>query len=603
MAAQPTPSTLQNLRDGLRLFGADYKKRLLLVAGVSVLASGVEIVGAGLVYALLSFVVGDAEGIELPLIGEVPLPGGSAGDSTLLILILVTGLFFAVRAVVQVGSRYIQARVAHNAGARLAGRLMSGYLAMPYTFHLDRSSSRLIRNAHNSVQELITHIFSPAATIIAESILAVGLLFVLLATSLEAALLAIAIVGTAALLLLRLVQPKLKEMGRRAHQLNQASLSLLQQSLHGIRDVKVLGQERAFVRMFSTAHRRLARIHYLRTMLAQLPGTLMETALIGFILAYLAVAVAAGTASQEAVSVLGLFAYAGLRTQPSLRRIIDSLNSIRYAAAPVEELKTDLEAIAWASEALGEAGSDAIPLRQELRFENVHYRYPGAAADALREVNLTINRGEVIGICGPTGGGKSTLVDLMVGLLQPTTGHVLVDGLDLRYHAPGWQRSLGVVPQMIFLLDDTLRRNIALGVADKDVDQHAVQEAVDLAQLREFVDSLPHGLDTMVGERGIRLSGGQRQRIAIARALYRRPSVLIFDEGTSALDNDTEARLIAALEGMRGDRTIILVTHRLTTVKSADRVVFVDAGRVAGVGTFESLQATNPRFREMALAG
>jgi ATP-binding cassette, subfamily B, bacterial PglK len=226
--------------------------------------------------------------------------------------------------------------------------------------------------------------------------------------------------------------------------------------------------------------------------------------------------------------------------------------------------------------------------------------WDGGAVRALRGVSLRIDRGEAIGICGPTGGGKTTLTDLLIGILDPTEGRVTVDGHDLADHRAEWFRKLGVVPQMVFLVDDTLRSNIALGVPDEAVDQEALEQAIVLAQLAEFVDELPDGLDTTIGERGVRVSGGQRQRIAIARALYRRPDVLVFDEGTSALDNTTESVLISSLERLRGDRTIILVAHRLSTVRNCDWIAYVESGRVAGVGTFSELEQESGGFRALA---
>jgi ATP-binding cassette, subfamily B, bacterial PglK len=231
---------------------------------------------------------------------------------------------------------------------------------------------------------------------------------------------------------------------------------------------------------------------------------------------------------------------------------------------------------------------------------DVSFRYEGTESDALSDVNLAIHRGEQIGICGPTGGGKSTLVDLISGLLAPTSGQVLVDGRDIESNMRGWQRNLGIVPQVVFLIDDTLRRNIALGIPDKEIDEEAIAQAVRLAQLDEFVSLLPKGLDTVVGERGVRVSGGERQRVAIARALYHQPEVLIFDEGTSALDNLTERELMLSLQKLRGAHTVLLVAHRLSTVRESDRVVFVRDGRIAGIDTFDGLMNSNTSFGQMA---
>jgi ATP-binding cassette, subfamily B, bacterial PglK len=342
----------------------------------------------------------------------------------------------------------------------------------------------------------------------------------------------------------------------------------------------------------------MARAKYLHAAATQLPPIVIETALLGFILLYFGLAIARGDQSQETLSILGLFGYVGLRLQPSLQLIVGGLNALKFAAAPLEDLHADLLAV----EALPETPRtpDPCPSGPVSCWRDVTFQYEETDRPALSGIDLTIRPGEQIGICGPTGGGKTTLVDVITGLLQPTSGTVTVDGADLREHDRAWQRNLGVVPQMVFLTDDTFRHNIAFGVPDDEIDQTALDEAIDSAQLREFVDSLPEGLETVVGERGVRISGGQRQRIAIARALYHRPSVLVFDEGTSALDNTTEALLMESIERLRGDHTIILIAHRLSTVRSSDRVVFIEAGRISGQGTYDELVAENAAFRQLA---
>jgi ATP-binding cassette, subfamily B, bacterial PglK len=406
------------------------------------------------------------------------------------------------------------------------------------------------------------------------------------------------VVGGAAVLLLLVIQPKLKRIGQTSHNEAKATLSALQQSLHGLRDVKLLGRERFFARQYGKSRLRMARAKYLHATASQLPPIVIETALLGFILIYFGLAIARGDQSQETLSILGLFGYVGLRLQPSLQLIVGGLNALKFSAAPLEDLHADLIAV----EAVPEVDQvpEPLPFRTALELRDVTFVYDDTEHPALSGVNLTIRPGEQIGICGPTGGGKTTLVDVITGLLQPTYGTVSVDGVDLHNYDRAWQRNLGVVPQMVFLTDDTLRRNVAFGVADMDVDHDALEEAIDSAQLRDFVASLPEGLETVVGERGVRISGGQRQRIAIARALYHRPSVLVFDEGTSALDNTTESLVMESIERLRGDHTVILIAHRLSTVRRSDRVVFIEGGQVSGQGTYSELVRSNDAFRALS---
>ena len=590
---------LNTTRQAMHLIGREYRGRWVLLIIIAVIASAFEMVGAALVYVLISLVTDPGGEIEIPVVGDLRTQFAGMDETTVLVgFAIVMVVFFLLRAVVHIGKEYAQSRIAYNAGARLSETLAAGYLAMPYAFHLRRNSAGLIRNSYQAVNEVVTQVFVPMIRIAAEAILVLVMMLFLVLLAPVATGLAVLVIGGSAVLLTVVVQPRLKRIGTRAHALQRETLSILQQSLHGIRDIKVLGREQAFAREFGRGRKRLARTLYLRHTAGELPRDVMETALIGFILAFFVIAVVTTQGLEGSLSVLGLFAYAGLRLQPSLKEIIRGLNHLKFASAPIEDLDHDLRIV----RGVRPADHDRAPLEfvREWRADGVEFRYEETTRPALRDINLSIAPGELIGICGPTGGGKTTLVDVLTGLLEPTKGQVTVDGLDLREHARRWHANLGIVPQMVFLTDDTLRRNIALGVPDADIDDQGVLDAVRQAQLGPFVSSLPDGLDTLVGERGVRVSGGQRQRIAIARALYHQPQVLVFDEGTSALDNTTEAQLMSDLERLRGDRTIVMVAHRLSTVRTCDRVVLVEAGRIAGIGTFDELRATNQAFQRLA---
>jgi ATP-binding cassette, subfamily B, bacterial PglK len=590
---------IDTLRKAAEIFGRRYVRRwialLFLSAGMSVF----EMVGAVLVYVLVSLVSTPATPIDIPVVGDPRQFVSDVDDRSFLIgLAAAMAAFFLVRAVIRIGMAYVQARVAQNAGARLSTRLATGYLQLPYSFHLGRNSAELIRNSHQAVSQLVHHVFLPAIRIGGETLVALGFFVVMVSVAPTATGVAVLVIGCAALILLVVIQPQLKRLGRVVHTNNRETLGLLQQALHGIRDVKLLGRERWFGQVYSAARLRVARASYLRGVIGELPRAVIELAVIGSILAMFLAALLMGESTGPTLSVLGLFAYAGFRLQPSIQRIIGGLNDLKYSAAPLDDIHADLLLIA--QHQTSKRVVDPLPLEHAIVLDNVGFQYPGTDTHALSGINLTVRRGEEIGICGPTGGGKTTLVDLIAGLLEPISGRVLIDGRDLRECTREWQRNLGVVSQSVFLLDDTLRRNIALGVEDVDVDEAALHEAVELAQLREFVSSLLDGLDTTVGERGVRVSGGQRQRIAIARALYHRPDVLIFDEGTAALDMTTEAELMSAMDRLRGNRTIILVAHRLSTVRGCDRVLFIESGRLTATGTYDELVSNHRPFRTMA---
>jgi ABC-type multidrug transport system fused ATPase/permease subunit len=589
---------LTTIRQAIYLLGREQRKRWAILLGLALFTSVLEIVAAAFVYVLLGLVANPSGAVKLPLIGNARALAGDLPERTfLLILIGVMIAFFFIRAAAAMGAEYVMQRMTANTAANLSARLARGYLSLPYAFHLRHSSAELIRNAHQVPLEVVNNVFLPLIRLMAETILTLGMLALLIAVSPIGTALAVAVVGGSTVILMLLIQPRIKRFGATAHAMHRDTLSSIQQAFQGVRDVKLLGRERFFSEAYGRRRRKLARMLYTNQTIAQSPRYVIETSLILFILAFFAVTIARG-GTQSALATLGLFGYAGLRLQPSLQRIAAAFNSLKFATAPTADIHRDLRLIEQ-NVAATDTGSP-FPFEREIRLEEVSFAYEGTRSDALSEVTLTIERGEQIGICGPTGGGKTTLVDLIAGLLSPAKGRVLVDDVDIATNLRGWQRNLGVVPQMVFLIDDTLRRNIALGIPDDKIDEAAVWEAVQLAQLEAFVKDLPEGLETVVGERGVRLSGGERQRIAIARALYYRPQVLIFDEGTSALDNATEQELMRALRSLRGEHTILLVAHRLSTVRDADRVVFVENGRIAGIDTFDGLCAWNESFRAMA---
>ncbi|MCZ2837710.1 ABC transporter ATP-binding protein [Modestobacter sp. VKM Ac-2985] len=578
------------------LIGPGHRLRWVVVLLLALLAAGLEVLGALLVVWLLAGITTEASAFDLPLLGDLRdvLPGW---DETVLAVVVggsIAGVFL-LRGVVIVGQAYVQYRVAENAGARLATRLLEGYLAMPNTFHLQRNSAELVRNTYDIVQQFVREALVPAVKLLSHSLIIVGLVAVLLVTSPVATLLVIAVLGPLVWALLRLVQPRVKRLGQVSQAMSKTTLQTLSESLAGWRDITLLGNQPFFVQRFAEDRRSLSRTRYLRSTAKEVPRVALESCLVLAILSVLGVSLLTEGGALDALPTLGLFGYAAVRLQPSLNEVLAALNALKFVSPGIDLLHADLRLFP-PPRTSGSPSVEPVPLREELCVEDVSVRYPGAHRNSLTDVRLTVRAGEFLGIVGPTGGGKSTLVDVMLGLIEPASGRVTVDGRDIASSAAGWHTSLGVVHQVVHLSDTTLRGNIALGVPAHEVDETRVAEAVTLAQLDGFVSSLPEGLDTVIGERGVKVSGGQRQRLAIARALYRRPSVIFFDEGTSALDSQTESQLMAALSALRNDRTIIAVAHRLSTVQDCDRVALVDDGRLVDVAPFPELVQRNGRL-------
>jgi ATP-binding cassette subfamily C protein len=336
--------------------------------------------------------------------------------------------------------------------------------------------------------------------------------------------------------------------------------------------------------------------------LEAIPPVIVETVFVSGALLVVALLTVTSDVPAKGLPLLGLFAYAGFRIIPMANRLTWRVNEIRASAPSVDALYDDhclVTSAAW-----GDATADGPPveLREAIALEDVSYVYPGCPTAALRDLTLTIRHGESIGFVGATGAGKSTLADVVMGLLPPSAGRVTIDGVELDAAvARRWRQHIGYVPQSIFLLDDTLARNVALGIADRDVDVDRVRRALRAAQLDAFVASLPDGLAARLGERGIRLSGGERQRVGIARALYHDPDVLVFDEATSALDGATAAAVAQAIRALHGRKTVLLIAHRLASVRDCDRIALIAGGRLLDCAPFDELLARSAEFRRLAL--
>ena len=363
----------------------------------------------------------------------------------------------------------------------------------------------------------------------------------------------------------------------------------------------MLGRTGFFHEVFARQQSALFRVKCLHATLDAVPRLLVESTFVCGALLVVFLLTLQGHRGADVLPLLGLYAYAGFRIIPSANRILWRINEIRYGTTAIHQLYDDYTVIAHnASHACDASADEGLSFTDRITVEGLSYTYAGSRTPALHNVYLTIRRGESIGIVGPTGAGKSILVDILIGLLQPSCGRITVDSVALHQRLRSWQRQIGYVPQTIFLADDSLRRNIALGLPDDDIDDDKVRMTIRMAQLEVFVASLPDGLE-VAGERGVRLSGGERQRVGLARALYHEPEVLVFDEATSALDSRTEGEVVRAIEALHGAKTLIVIAHRLSTVRHCDRLLFLQSGHVADCGAFDELVERSIDFRAMAL--
>lgn len=560
------------------------QRSALVLLALMVIGMVLETLGIGLVIPALALLTQDDIALRYPAFQPVLYVLGNPSQQTLVIggmlllvaVSLIKALFLAFLA-------WWQMRFAFGVQAQLSQRLFAVYLRQPYTFHLQRNSAQLIRNVINEVSMITGNAILPVMMLLTEGLVLIGLCVLLLAVEPQGALIVVSVLGAAAWGFHRFTHSSIEHWGKARQYHEGLRLQHLQQGLGGAKDVKMFGREADFLQQYRIHNDQSAHVAQMQSTLQQLPRLWLELLAVSG-LAILVISMLAQNRSLEAVlPTLGLFAAAAFRLMPSVSRILGAVQALRYGMSMIDVLHAELNLKIPAT--TGKQKPSA-PFHSNMELSHVSYTYPAAASAALKDISLLIKRGESIGFIGVSGAGKSTLVDIILGLLTPNQGEVRVDGTDIQQNLRNWQDQIGYVPQSIFLTDDTLRRNVAFGLPDEQIDDAAIKRAIQAAQLEDFVSNLPDGLMTMVGERGIRLSGGQRQRIGIARALYHDPAVLLLDEATSSLDTATELGVMQAVKALQGTKTILIVAHRLSTVEHCDRLYRMEKGvLVDTVGT------------------
>lgn len=566
-----------------------------------VMVSGLDMLGVVAMLPLMGIFTGadretGALGFAARVLGDDP--------SDLALTMLVAGFavgVFVLKGIAVICFRWWQMGVLAYQQAETSVGLLQGYLSAPYAMHLKRSSAELMRSMSTSVSLAYGSVINGLLSLTAELITIVGVAGLLVVLNPIVALCAVIYLGLTAGLIQLLIRPRVTRLGLATTKYAQISLQSVMHSLGAVKEVKLRNNPGPFVEAYRVA--RMGEASAVRgfAFLNEIPKYLMEIIfLVG--IALLAAALFLTSSPAEALPMLALFAAAGFRLLPSIVRSISSASAVRYGRSgiyqAVEELTLlrDFELEGAAPSHLHVSANGRMI--GDLRLERVSFGYDDHDL-VLQDIDFVVPRGTSVALIGSSGAGKSTLVDLILGLQSPSSGRICCGETDVQTRLADWQNEIAIVPQDVFLLDASIRRNIGFDISENEMDEDRLMEAVERAQLMDLISSTPDGLDLIVGDRGVRLSGGQRQRIGIARALYRKPEVLVLDEATSALDNETERKITATIEALHGEMTVVVVAHRLTTVRGCDQFVVLNKGVVEARGSFDEALASSPEFARL----
>lgn len=466
----------------------------------------------------------------------------------------------------------------------ISSKLFSNYLNFPYTFHMHRNSAHLIRNIVNDTGNFSSSI-GAIITLVSEVFVVLGILILLFYIEPKGALSVISILGLFAWMFYFFIRNKILEWGESRQYHDGMRIQHVQQGLDGYKEVKLFGRELNFVNIFQKHNIASASSSKNQDFLRDMPRLLVELLMVFGMTALILLMISSENSISSIIPTLGIFALSAFRIMPSMNRILSAVQEIRYMTPVVETLFLD-----WESNKINKHPISSLKeLAHEINIDSVDFVYPKANKQALNSLNMKITKGSSIGIIGPSGSGKSTLVNIILGLIEPTSGQVKIDGTNIQNNLRSWQDQIGYVPQDIYLTDSSLKNNIAFGIDSDQIDLEKIDIALKAASLVNFVEELSDGIETFVGEKGLRLSGGQRQRIAIARALYHNPQILILDEATSALDFETEREILKVVKNLHGHKTIIMIAHRHSTIQECDLIYEIKKGQIIKSGSTKDM--------------
>ncbi|MEQ8464906.1 ABC transporter ATP-binding protein [Coleofasciculus sp. E1-EBD-02] len=582
------------------------RKSLIFLLLVFILTSILEAFGIGLVGPFISL-ASNPESIQSITVLDWAYrrSGFESPQQFIPIVGFVIIITFCLQALLYFSAQTYVYRYTYQQKSRLIARLLKAYLAAPYTFYLKQNTANIIKNILSETNTFTTGCLL-ALLLFTTNGIVIGVLMGLMAYNNALLLVMILVILVPTFLVFNKFGYKFKRWGKIQSKTQKEMIRTINHGIGGLKETRVIGCESYFENKMDAQVQKYARAATLSQASNLLPNIFIKTSLIVFVVLFVSLfQVFFSESGEDLTAVMGVFAVASVRLIPASNQFIQSMAKLRTSSYALDMLYLDLKEIekrevhnrlerlsdSTAKESVkrGNQNGNLLSFANQIELMDVTYRYPGAADPSLDQISFKIKKGESIALIGKSGAGKTTLVDVILGLLELESGDIKVDGVSIYENLRSWQDLVGYIPQSIFLTDDTIERNIAFGVPDEQIDQERLYKAIAAAQLEELVEQLPDGIKTGVGERGVRLSGGQRQRIGIARAIYHEREILVLDEATAALDNETESRVTEAINALAGTKTLIVIAHRLSTVENCDRVYMLEKGRVVKSGSYQEV--------------
>ena len=551
----------------------EHKRKVYWLVVLMIIGMILETLGIGIILPAISTIL-DTQQIR----NYLPLAQFSDMEIIIIFIALLVGVFLC-KTIFLVFLAWQQSNFSFSTSAKISERLLNIYIRQPFLFHTERNSAELIRNITLEVN-MFSQVITALLIIISELFIVIGLISIVIFIEPLLALLAIGSLLIFGLVIERILKLKIESLGNDRQENEFQRLKAIQQGLGGIKTTKILSKEDEFVRRYAEPNRFFAEVGIKIATIQAFPRLWFEFLIIVILSTIILYSTIQGISPNSLIPTLVVFGAAAFRLLPSANRLIASLQSLRFNSVVINTLEKELELQEFIE--LEHIESEKLKFNSfnKIIISDLAYQYPNQKKFIIDHQSLVIEKGERLGIIGESGSGKTTLLNILLGLLNPTSGMISIDGIDLHANRKAWQTNLGYVPQEVFLDDDSLKRNIAFGIKDRDIDSERIDRCIKQSQLTDFVDSLENGIETIIGERGSKISGGQKQRIGLARALYHSPKVLVLDEATSSLDSNTENEVMRSVYSLDKELTIVIVAHRLSTLEGVDNIVLLEKGKL-----------------------